>query len=84
MISKNQFSVIKYNMNTYIFASLRGSDFIAYGETPEIAYQNLCDEERENGSLWKLFDVHRNQCAVNKQGFSYLDNDGDSVAYKQL
>ena len=38
-------------MNKYIFASLRGPDFLAYGETPEIAYQNLCDEERENGSL---------------------------------
>ena len=70
-------------MNKYIFASLRGADFIAYGETPEMAYQNLCDQERENGSLWKLNDRYRNQCAVSNQGFSYLSNNPDWPAYKQ-
>lgn len=71
-------------MNAYIFASLRGPDFVAYGETPEIAYQNLCDEERENGSLWKLYDSHRNAMAVKLQGFTRLDTEFDSPAYKQL
>lgn len=72
-------------MNTYIFASLRGADFTAYGENPEVAYENLCNEERENGSLWKLFDAYRNRCAVEKQGFSLLTpEDFDSPAYKQL
>lgn len=64
----------------YIFASLRGDDFVAEGETPLEAYRNLISVESENGSLWKLGDPHRNKHAVEQQGFSYLKI---NIAYKE-
>ena len=67
-------------MKTYMFASLRGSDVIIDGFTPEDAWSRLCKREKENGSLWKTGDVLRNRCAVEQQGFYYLD----SVAYKEV
>ena len=44
-------------MKTYMFASLRGLDFIIDGFTPEDAWARLCEREKENGSLWKTGDV---------------------------
>lgn len=70
----------------YIFASVRGDDFIAEGETPIEAYKNLIAAESENGSLWKLGDPHRNQYAVEQQGFSYLSFDDGAkinIAYNE-
>lgn len=74
-----------FNMNTYIFASLRGNDFTSEGKDVSDAYKNLCDKEKDNGSLWKLSDIHRNKTAVEKQGFKYFKLEyGNSVAYKQV
>lgn len=66
-------------MKKYLFASLRGDDFEIEGNTPEEAWQNLCEREKDNGSLWKTQDECRNRCAVEKQGFSWLG----CVAYKE-
>lgn len=71
-------------MNTYEFASLRGNNFIIDGYTPNDAWNRLVERERDNGSLWKTSDKYCNQAHVNNFGFSFLDNNPDFPAYKQL
>lgn len=66
-------------LKKYLFASLRGGDFQIEGSSPEDAWSRLCEREKENGSLWKAMDKHRNKLAVENEGFSWL---GD-VAYKE-
>lgn len=72
-------------MNTYLIASVRGNDFLAEGNTPDQAWSNLCDKEKDNGSLWKTSDSHRNKTAVLKQGFTFFDaSDPSKGAYKKI
>lgn len=72
-------------MNRYFIASLRGSDFVAEGNTPEEAWENLCEKEKDNGSLWKTGDSHRNKTAVATEGFTFFDpNDPTKGAYKKI
>lgn len=70
----------------YAFASLRGDDFVISGDDPEEAWFNLCEREKNNGSLWKTSCEHRNAAAVDQEGFSYLflNKSSSAVAYKQL
>lgn len=70
-------------MNKYIFASSRGADFEAEGNTPEEAWKNLCKIEINNGSLWKTQDRFRNEKAVMNQGFTPFDrNDFTKPVWK--
>ena len=69
-------------MKTYLFASLFGVDFKIQGTSPENAWQNLVEREKETGSIWKTSDWTRNKTAVEKQGFSFLTPNGP--AYKQI
>lgn len=73
-------------MPKYIFASLRGSDFIACGDSPILALNSLYERNKDNGNLWKLGDKLRNKYAVENQGFSYLGNEFNThiCAYKEL
>lgn len=64
----------------YLFASLRGKDFEIEGATPQEAWENLVEREKDSGSLWKAFDPVRNGFAVEKQGFEKLGE----VAYKEV
>lgn len=70
----------------YIFASLRGPDFVISGNDPEDAWIRLCEREKDNGSLWKTSCKYRNAAAVKREGFSYLfsKNNAVSVAYKEM
>ena len=65
-------------MRKFAFASVRGSDFYAYGVDVKDAWLNLCEDERDSGRIWRCFDECRNQFAVKNQGFSWY---GD-VVYK--
>lgn len=72
-------------MNAYFIASVRGNDFLAEGNTPDQAWRNLCDKEKDNGSLWKTSDSYRNKTAVLKQGFTFFDVTNPSKgAYKKI
>ena len=72
-------------MAKYKFASLRGSDFVIEGDTPQDAWNNLCEREKNNGSLWKTQDRFRNKNAVHKQKFKYLDSKNPtSPAYIEI
>lgn len=72
-------------MKTFEFASLRGDDFIAHGETAEEAWKNLVDAEKDNGSIWKTSDPLRNKCAVELQGFSLMESENFySPAYREI
>lgn len=64
----------------YLFASLRGEDFEIEGATPQEAWENLVEREKDSGSLWKAFDPVRNRFAVEMQGFEKLGE----VAYKEV
>jgi hypothetical protein len=41
-------------MKTFLFASLRGDDFIVQGETAEEAWKNLVEVEKHNGNVLKV------------------------------
>ena len=70
-------------MTTYIFASLRGQDFEIEGSSPIDAWNNLCEREKDEGTLWRCFDEYRNKTAVDQFGFSYLGIvESSSVAYR--
>lgn len=71
-------------MNRYKFASVRGADFEAQGETPCDAFENLLQQEKDNGSLWRLHDPLRIKTAIAKEGFSMLKCNGYSAAYKEI
>lgn len=45
-------------MKTFEFASLRGKNFRIQGETVEQAYANLVEREKDEGTLWRLHDIH--------------------------
>jgi hypothetical protein len=83
------YSLKGVDMKTYLFASLRGDDFEIQGESPEDAWRNLVEKEKDNGSLWKTSDVMRNKYAVRHEGFSKLEFPNKTwvsswVAYKEL
>jgi hypothetical protein len=68
-------------MQTYVFASLRSPDFKITASSPEEAYQLLVEQEKENGSLWKLHDQYMvNYCIQN--GWKSLSISGSPIAYK--
>jgi hypothetical protein len=73
-------------VNLYVFASLRGRDFVVSGNNPIDAYNNLVSHEADNGSMWKLGDSLRDKFAVDNEGFSYLVINalGKTVAYKKI
>lgn len=60
-------------MPKYLIASVRGKDFEAEGNSPEEAWLNLCEAEKDNGSLWRTKDIYRNQKAVKLEGFTWFD-----------
>jgi hypothetical protein len=61
-------------MKKFTFASVRGEDFVVFEENIENAFKNLCEEEKDNGVLWRLFDFYRNSYAINNEGFiAYFD-----------
>jgi hypothetical protein len=62
-------------MPKYLIASVRGKDFEAEGDTPEEAWLNLFHAEKDNGTLWRVSDVYRNQRAVRDQGFTWFNPD---------
>lgn len=72
-------------MNRYLIASVRGSDFVAEGITPQEAWKNLCEKEKDNGSLWKTGDSLRNKTAVAIECFTFFDaSDPSKGAYKKI
>lgn len=72
-------------MAKYKFASLRGSDFVIEGDTPQDAWNKLCEREKDNGSLWKTQDLFRNKNAVQKNKYKYLNSkDPNSPAYIEV
>lgn len=56
-------------MPKFVFASLRGDDFESEGENVFEAYRNLCEREKDNGTLWRLFDDSRIEKAIELEGF---------------
>ena len=72
-------------MPIFLIASLRGDDFKVKADSPIHAWSILCEQEKDNGSLWKACDSTRNKSAVRNQGFSFYDkNDPSKGAYKQI
>lgn len=69
-------------MNMYEFASLRGKNFRAQGNTPEEAYQKLCEMYKDDGVLWRMSDGHMVKECV-KRGWSRL-GENPGVAYKVI
>ena len=72
-------------MKKYRIASLRGSDFVVYANNPEEAWIKLCEQENDNGSLWKTGCEYRNKTAVEREGFTlFVHNEYSSGAYKEV
>jgi hypothetical protein len=64
----------------YEFASLRGDNFIAEGNTPEDAYKNLVEQEKDEGTLWRLSDPYLVEHCI-RRGWSRLGQN-PGVAYR--
>ena len=73
-------------MKNYLFASLLGDNFKINGENPWDAWFNLVQREKNNGTLWRVSDEFRNEEAVEKEGFTFLDGEGNAgtPAYKEI
>jgi len=72
-------------MPIYQFKSLHGTDFFIEGDSPSDAYNNLCNREADNGTLWLLHDIYRNRHAVNNQRFVCLvENDYWNPVYMRV
>ena len=72
-------------MKKYKIASLRGSDFIVQAVSPEDAWLKLCEQEKDNGSLWKTSCEYRNKAAVEQEGFTlFVHGEYSSGAYKEI
>jgi hypothetical protein len=59
-------------MNTFIFCSGRGKDFVIQGENAQDAWSNLVEREKDNGTLWRCHDVYCNKYAITKLGFQFM------------
>ena len=72
-------------MKTFQFASVRGNDFVSTGKDVNEAWENLVKKEKDNGSLWKTSDAHRNRAAAAIQGFTLVDLKApEKGAYKEV
>lgn len=67
-------------MNSYVIASLSGADVIIDGIDFQDALNNLCEREKDNGSLVKTRDSYRNWYAVAYDGFTHFNG----IAIKQI
>lgn len=67
-------------MKKFMIASVRGKDFEIEGTDFANAWQNLCEREKDNGSLWKAMDSHRVKAAVERCGFTFFDG----IAIKEI
>lgn len=69
----------------YEFCSLRGNNFRAEGNTPEEAWENLVEQEKNEGSLWRCNDYHCNRHAVQNGRFKCLiSNDYWQPVYREV
>ena len=68
-------------MKKFTFASLRGADFSAVADTVEDAWKIICEEEKDNGTLWRASDSYMVEHCI-RNGWKRLGSN-PGVAYKE-
>jgi hypothetical protein len=67
----------------YVFASMRGRDYIVYAPNEREAWNILKPLLNEWGQMYRVLDNYRNRCALNEQDFKILDHSQGPV-YKEV